>query len=260
MSTVKAGDATIEYCSFGRGKRNLVVLPGVSVKKVSPGKEALEAFFYDFADDFTVYVFDMESDPRPGCTIKDLSDAAFGAMESLGMDEASLYAVSEGGMIALQLALDHPEMIGRMVVGSSSPAHTDLSDALFSKWISLAVEGRGTELGQSFMAAIYSENSQREYAEFFKDEGKDYRQDEMDRFAVLANAMLRFDVRTRLPEIENEMLVMCSLGDRVFTDAPTGDIAEKTGCESYCFGKEFGHAVYDEAPGYRKKALEFLTR
>ena len=53
-------------------------------------------------------------------TIKQMADDAAGLMDALGIDRASIFGGSMGGMIALQLALDHAERVERLLLGATA--------------------------------------------------------------------------------------------------------------------------------------------
>ncbi len=75
----------------------------------------------------------------------------------------------------------------------------------------------------------------------------------------LAKACLTFDSYDSLPSIECPVLVLGSKGDRVVTMEGSVELAEALCCELYLYEDCFGHAVYDEAPDYMKRCLEFYA-
>ena len=61
------------------------------------------------------------SDRRPGhCTIAQMAGDTVGLMDTLGIDHAHLFGGSMAGMIALQMALDHPKRIDKLVLGATT--------------------------------------------------------------------------------------------------------------------------------------------
>jgi 3-oxoadipate enol-lactonase len=58
-----------------------------------------------------------DSDPADGpYAIRDVADDVAGLADELGIDRASLVGVSMGGFVALELALDRPERVARLVL------------------------------------------------------------------------------------------------------------------------------------------------
>lgn len=77
------------------------------------------------ADDFYVIAFDnrgagLSSTPAPGYTMADMADDAATLLNLLGIDSAPVFGFSMGGMIALNLALRHPQRVSRLVLGCTT--------------------------------------------------------------------------------------------------------------------------------------------
>ena len=57
-------------------------------------------------------MFSAEKNKLSGkCNIKDMAEDQAQAMHMLGITKAYLLGISQGGMIAMQLAAEHPELI-----------------------------------------------------------------------------------------------------------------------------------------------------
>ena len=50
----------IGYFSFGRGKKPLVIIPGLSVQSILLFKDIIKKSYKIFSEDFTVYVIDRK--------------------------------------------------------------------------------------------------------------------------------------------------------------------------------------------------------
>ena len=96
--------------------------------------------------------------------------------------------------------------------------------------------------------------------DYFLDLSKDITDEEFERFVLLAKASDGFDIYDRLNMIKADTLVIGSLGDNVLGAEASVELAEKLGCESFMYGKEFGHCVYDEAPDYRQRLIRFFNK
>ena len=46
---------TMDYCTFGRGKRTLVIIPGLSVQSVMPSARDIAEGYRLLTDDYRVY-------------------------------------------------------------------------------------------------------------------------------------------------------------------------------------------------------------
>ena len=86
-------------------------------------------------------------------------------------------------------------------------------------------------------------------------------EEELESFAVIAEAANGFDVSDQLGTITQPVLVIGSEDDRVLGGDASRKIAEglknSSHCELYMYDG-YGHAVYDLAPDYKERMLKFL--
>ena len=62
-----------------------------------------------------------------------------------------------------------------------------------------------------------------------------------------------------LYKIECPILVIGSEKDKIMSRVRQTELAEDLGAELYLY-PSFGHAVYDEAPDYKQRLIEFFER
>ena len=79
----------------------------------------------EFAQSFTVYAVDTRGhgrSPRGTApfTISQFADDVLGFMDEHGIENAHILGFSDGGNIALTLALRHPERVGRLVLNGAN--------------------------------------------------------------------------------------------------------------------------------------------
>ena len=79
-------------------------------------------------------------------------------------------------------------------------------------------------------------------------------------FIRMAEALFTFDFTEKLPEIRCGTLVIGSAGDGVFPLSCFQELTAGIRCDHYLYGREFGHAVYDEAPDYVERLYAFCSR
>jgi 3-oxoadipate enol-lactonase len=77
------------------------------------------------AERYKVILFDNRgagrSDQPPGpITIEQMARDTVGLMDALAIDQAHIFGGSMGGMIALQMALDHRQRVDKLVLGATS--------------------------------------------------------------------------------------------------------------------------------------------
>ena len=73
-----------------------------------------------FVQDYRVYFFDRRTNVQEGLTNWDLAEDIYCAMEALHIKSADVFGVSQGGMIAMALTLEHPKYIDKLVLGVTS--------------------------------------------------------------------------------------------------------------------------------------------
>ncbi len=259
VKTVSAGEMEMDYIVFGSGERAFVILPGLSVHSVMGSAEAIAAAYKDFSEKYTVYVFDRAKDIEEGYTVRDMAADTALAMKALNIEDADVFGASQGGMIALYLAIDHPELVHKMILGSTLAKPNDTFNRVVDEWIQLAEERNEVGLLESFADNVYSQATLDAYREALISSNLGISGEEYSRFIILAEACKTFDCFDALSAVQCPVLAIGSEGDRVVTAEGSRQIAEALGCELYLYGDGYGHGVYDEAPDYRERCLDFLA-
>lgn len=248
----------MKYIEFGKGTKPFVILPGLSLKPVTDEYRSVVAAYFLISSGYKVYLFDRRENIPQKYTIEDMGKDTAAVMKKLGISGASLFGVSQGGMIAMYIAADYPELVSELIIGSSAFKHTVASEEIISEWIKLAKEHMSRELTDSFLENVYSTRVCKMMREVMVGDRAVYSTKEFERFEILANAARNFDLSSFLGRIKCRTFVLASEGDRIFGCSQANEIADRLGCRRYIYGKEFGHAVYDEAPDYLLKIKEFL--
>ncbi|MBQ3871299.1 MAG: alpha/beta fold hydrolase, partial [Clostridia bacterium] len=138
----------VDYISFGRGKRALVMIPGrgEGLKSVKGTRLPTSFAFRQFSKDFTVYMFGRSDDIPHGSTTRDMAEELYLAMKKAGIEKADILGVSQGGMIAQWLAVDHPEAVGRLILRVTSARLTEEYIPTLENWMKMAREGRYSDI------------------------------------------------------------------------------------------------------------------
>ncbi len=258
VKTVSIDNTEMDYAVFGSGEKNFVILPGMSVHSVMGSADAIAEAYKDFSEEYTVYVFDRAKDITSGYTVRDMAADTAAAMQELNIAEADVFGASQGGMIAQYLAIDHPELVHKMILGSTLAKSNDTCSQVIEEWIQLAEAKDEEGLLASFADNVYSEATLKAYRETLISSNRGISDEEYQRFIILAEACKTFDCYDELSAIQCPVLVLGSEGDRVVTAEGSKQIAEALGCEIYLYDDSYGHGVYDEAPDYKQRCLDFL--
>ena len=134
---------TVDYIRFGSGTRTLVLLPGVGDGLKTVKCMALPfAFLYRaLTKDFTVYVFSRRRVLKPGMTTREMAEDLNTAMEDLGLSPAAVDGVSQGGMIAQWVAIDHPDKVARLILTVTLSHPNPTVKSVVSGWTEMAKRG-----------------------------------------------------------------------------------------------------------------------
>lgn len=249
----------MNYFSFGSGEKTFVILPGLSVHSLMGLAESVETAYQDFCEEYTVYLFDRAYDMPEGYTIRDMSNDTADLMNELGLENADVFGASQGGMIAQYLAIDHPELVHKLILGSTLCQPNDNFTAVTEEWIALAENKEETALLESFVDRVYSEATLTAYRDVLISSNAGITDEEFARFCIQGNACKNFDCSEELSSVTCPVLVIGCEGDRVTTAEGSEQIADILGCELYLYDESYGHGVYDEAPDYRQLCLDFLA-
>lgn len=263
--TVQTDNFSMKYATFGSGDRNLVIVPGLSLRPVTPYAFAIERAYEIFKKDYTVYLLDRRDNAPEGYTGEEMARDTYEALRKLGVDKAYFIGASQGGGIILELALMHPEMVQGLVIGSSSSYVNKMSSHILDVWLALSAKRDAKALAAHMVEVVYSKNNPPSSKESFIKAYSDLTEEEFVQFTNLCSNFKTYDVRDRLGEIKCPTFVIGCDGDRVFGAEASREIYEGVSsnndkCELYIYEDTYGHAVYDEAEDYKVRIYDFFKK
>lgn len=262
IETVETNSFEMDYFRFGRGNDTLVILPGLSVQSVMNVADAVATAYRLLADDFTIYLFDRRKSFSAPYTVRMMAHDTCEALRALELDCINLFGTSLGGMTALQIAIDQPGFVGKLVLGSTSARVSEEQYRTIEHWIRLAEEGDAAALNLAFGEAIFPPTMFEQLRELLLDAAKSVTDEELRRFIILAQGIRGFDVLNDLKEITCPTLAIGSSDDQVLGADATLQIAERLGARpdfQLHMYDGYGHAAYDTAPDYKERLLRFLV-
>ena len=256
--TVRTTNNEVDYFRFGTGERQMIILPGMGLKSVMISAEGVAGAYRMFTDDFTVYCFDRPKILSENNSIGKMTDDTAEAMRQLGIKNACVFGASQGGMMAQYLAIKHPDLVGRLLLGSSCARLHPEAEAVMQRWIALAEQGDIDAFCDYFISVLYGRDFAEKFGEFIRIAHRDVTAEDFHRFILLANACDNLNLYDNLDKIQCPVLVLGAKNDRVLTAAASVEIAEKLGCECYLYDEKYGHCVFDEAPDFKQRMYEFF--
>lgn len=124
MEAVTEGQLStgLPYLKLGQGPP-LVVASGLTSEHANPTgvwRRMSLSWVAPFAEHFTVYLVNRRARMAAGTSIADVAADYAGAIERDIGGPVLLHGTSLGGAVALQLAIDRPELVQRLVVSASA--------------------------------------------------------------------------------------------------------------------------------------------
>ena len=252
-----AGD--MDYIRFGSGDRVMVMLPGVGDGLTTVKGLALPfALMYRaLAKDFTVYVFSRRRDLPEHMTTRDMAADVNEAMEKLGLAAAAVVGVSQGGMIAQWLAVDHPDKVSRLVLTVTLSRPNDTARQAVGGWMDMARRGDYKGIMLDTAERSYTPKRLRQARITYALLGNLGRPKSFARFLTQAESCLTHDAYGELQRITCPTLVIGGTDDKIVTGAASEEIAAQIpGSELYLY-EGLSHGLYEEAPDFLKRVADF---
>lgn len=185
MSLIEVNSTSIHYESTGAGSSVLFI------HGLGSSTRDWERQVEHFAPSYRVITLDLrghgQSDkPNGPYTIHQFSEDVAELIDELDLAPVSAVGISLGGMVAFQLATDHPELMDRLVVVNALPDNRLLHEARGQIWMRrfivrfLGLERMGRILGARLfpdedmeeermqMARRWAENDKRAYQHSFE--------------------------------------------------------------------------------------------
>ena len=248
-----------DYISFGRGEDPLIMLPGVGDGfKTAKGIAVPFAMMYRcFAENFKVYAFSRRNDLPEGFTTADMADDLNDIMEALSIGPAHIFGVSQGGMIAQQMSIRHPDKVKSLVLAVTAPRPNDLMRESLGGWLEMADRDDYAGIMLDTAERSYSEKRLKKARLEYKLLGSVGKPKSFDRFRIQAPSCANHDAYDLLDRITCPTLVIGGGKDRIVTGEASVEIAGKIpDCKLFMY-KELGHGLYEEAPGFLQRVSDF---
>lgn len=263
IETVKTERFSMDFFRFGTGEKTLVILPGLSVQSVMGAADAIAEAYRSLRDRYTIYVFDRRADLPDPYSVHDMARDTAEAFQTLGLRDVCLFGASQGGMMALVIAVEYPELVGKLALGSSSAHVREEQFRVIEEWIRLAEKGDREALYLAFGGEIYPPSVFEQYRETLIAAAKTVTDRDLKRFIVLAEGTEGFNVVSELDRIRCPVLALGVFEDSVLDSDATMEIAEKLDYRPdfrlYLY-TGYGHAAFDTAPDYKQRILNFFEQ
>lgn len=257
---VAVGNDSMDYVRFGRGEKNLIILPGLSDGLVTvKGKALLMAASYGkVTEGYTVYMFSRRNRLPENFTHDDIAaDLAF-AMEKLGIQKADVIGISQGGMIAQKLACLYPEKINKLVLGVTAAAAGEQMKEVISRWMEYARKGDYKNLMIDTAERTYSEKQLKSYRKLYPILTRVGKPKSFERFLTLARCCINHDAREQVKSLSCPVLIIGGGADQIVGPNASAELHALIPGSQLILYPDLGHGAYEEAKDFFPKIMEFL--
>ena len=140
---VKLDNTEMEYVTFGNGTQPFIIIPGLgdALKTVRGTAVPFSYMYRTYAKYFKVYLFSRKNMIPKDYTIADMADDQAKVLKTLGISDACVMGVSQGGMISMHLAAKYTELVTKLVLANTAPYANDVIKTVVGTWIDMAKQG-----------------------------------------------------------------------------------------------------------------------
>ena len=248
-----------DYLSFGYGSDVLIMLPGVGdgFKTAKGVAVPFAAMYRCFADSFKVYAFSRRNSLPEGFTTADMADDLNEIMEALDIRTAGVFGVSQGGMIAQQMAIRHPDKVSSLVLAVTAPRCNSIMREAVESWLEMA--------DRDDYKGIMLDTAERSYTGAYLKRGRvlnnilaSVKPKDYTRFRILCRSCLEHNAYDDLDKITCPALIIGADQDKVLGAEASSELNERI-CGSKLYMYEgYSHGVYEQAGDFNSRVLRYL--
>ena len=249
----------MDYIRFGSGERNLIMLPGVGdgLKTVKSMSVPFSILYRELARDFTVYVFSRRTGLPEHMSTREMAEDLNEGMEQLELRNSAVVGVSQGGMIAQWLAIDHPDKTGKLVLVVTLSRPNETVRDVIARWMDMAKCGDYKGILIDTAERSYSDKRLKTARMEYRILGDIGKPKSFQRFLTQAESCAAHDAYDNLKKISCPTLVIGGKKDRIVTGQASEEIAEGIpDCRLYLYDG-LGHGLYEEAPDFLRRVADF---
>lgn len=259
---IEIDGTTADYISFGKGKKNLIIIPGVGDGlKTVKGLAIPFAFMYKmFAEDFKVYVFSRRNVIPKGFSTEDMANDIIDHMEKLKIEKANILGVSQGGMIAQYIAINAPNKVDKLVLAVTVSKSNEILKSVVEDWIEKAKNRKYREIMVDSAEKSYTGSYLEKYRKIYKFLGMQGKNVTYERFIIQLESCLKHNTYELLEKINCPVLIVGAKQDKVLGISGSEEMKEKiVNSEIYIY-EEYSHGVYEQANDFNERILEYLRK
>lgn len=217
----------LPYARIEGGPRDLVIFEGLNFNHAPPSGLQLRmtiGSYLSFASHYTVYYVGRKPGLPEGYSIKDMADDYAVMIENEMKAPVDVMGLSTGGTIAQQFAVDHPELVRRLVLASTGYALSESGAVAQRKVIQFTRQGKWRSAAVAMAGVMVSGMAKPVLTALLWIMGKSMFKSARGPSDGLSEleAEDSFNFKERLPEIKTPTLVIGGENDGFYPIAETG--------------------------------------
>ena len=258
--TLYFNDKSMDYVIFGKGKKPLVIVPGLGdgLQTVKGMAQMLALTYREFAKVYKVYVFSRINELPENYTTRNMAADVAEAMEILNITGAYVMGISQGGMIAQWLAVDFPERVQRLILTVTTAKPSQLARERIERWQKLSQSGNFKHLMLDITKHSYTQKSYQTWRLLYNVMGIFGRIKDKQRISIQAVSCLKHDSLVVLERISCPTLIIGAEKDNVLGVEDSLELHQHIKDSQLTLLPECGHALYEQNKNFQNRVLVFL--
>lgn len=261
-NVIEIDGTTVNYISFGTGKKNLVIIPGLGdgLKTVKGLALPFSIMYKLFSKDYKVYVFSRKNELKEDYNTEEMANDIKKILDKININNIYLVGVSQGGMIAEYMAINYPDLVKKLVLVVTLSKQNEIVNKRVSKWIKYAENNNYRDLFIDTMENSYQEKTLSKYRKMYPILTKVSKPKDFNRFIIEAKACLSHNVYNKLNKIKCPTLIIGGKKDNIVGVQASYEIHEKVKNSELYIYEDYGHSLYEEAKDFNKRVYDFLNK
>ena len=257
---IKIDNTDAYYISFGDGKKNLIMIPGISdgLKLLKGLAVPFSILYKKFCKDYRVYMFSRRNDLPDGFSTEEMANDIIQHMKDLNIDKADIIGVSQGGMIAQYVAINAPEKVNKLVLAVTVPEPNKVIEKSIEDWKDFAKNKDYKGLMIDTAEKSYTGKHLEMQRKFYKFLGLFGKNATYERFINEAEACIKHNAVSRLGKIKAQTLIIGARQDKALGIEGSKKLAEKIPNSQLYIYDEYSHGVYEQAKDFYQRILNFF--
>ena len=258
--TLYFNDKSMDYVTFGKGKKPLVIVPGLGdgLQTVKDMAQMLALTYREFAKVYKVYVFSRINELPENYTTRNMAADVAEAMEILNITGAYVMGISQGGMIAQWLAVDFPERVQRLILTVTTAKPSQLAKERIERWQKLSQSGNFKHLMLDIAKHSYTQKSYQTWRLLYNVMGIFGHIKDKQRIDIQSVSCLKHDSLDFLEKINSPTLIIGAEKDDVLGVDDSLELHQHIKDSQLTILPECGHALYEQNKDFQKRVLVFL--